>query len=44
MGIIIKNENNVVEFIHSSSGRANGVVITPLNSYYMGRFVKVVRI
>jgi len=31
-------------FIHSSSGKANGVTITPLNDYYKGRFVKVIRI
>ena len=44
MGIIIANDNGDVQFIHSSSGRANGVVITPLNDYYKGRFVKVVRV
>lgn len=42
MGII--TSNNPVEFIHSSSGKANGVTITPLNEYYMGRFVKVIRV
>ncbi len=44
MGIVTRNESGAVEFIHSSSGKANGVVITPLNSYYMGRFVKVIRL
>jgi cell wall-associated NlpC family hydrolase len=44
MGIITSNENNVINFIHSTSGKANGVTITPLNTYYMGRFVKVIRI
>jgi cell wall-associated NlpC family hydrolase len=44
MGLIIKNENNQLEFIHSSSGKANGVVITPLESYYQSRFVKVIRV
>lgn len=44
MGIIFSNENGDVQFIHSSSGKANGVVVTPLNTYYMGRFMKVVRI
>ncbi len=45
MGIIISNENGLVQFIHSSSGKkANGVVITPFNNYYKGRFMKVVRI
>ncbi|WP_207497099.1 C40 family peptidase [Aridibaculum aurantiacum] len=31
-------------FIHSTSGKAHGVTITPLNDYYMSRFVKVIRI
>jgi cell wall-associated NlpC family hydrolase len=44
MGIIIKAEGTTIDFIHSSSGKANGVVVTPLNEYYMGRFVKVVRV
>lgn len=45
MGIIITSaENNNIEFIHSSSGKANGVTITPLNSYYLERFVKVIRV
>lgn len=44
MGIITSNENGAVQFIHSTSGKADGVTITPLNSYYMGRFVKVLRI
>ncbi len=44
MGLVIKNENNRLEFIHSSSGKANGVIITPLESYYQSRFMKVIRI
>lgn len=44
MGIVISNINDSIAFIHSSSGKADGVTITPLNSYYMGRFVKVVRV
>jgi cell wall-associated NlpC family hydrolase len=44
MGIIIKADGTTVDFIHSSSGKANGVVVTPLNGYYMGRFMKVVRV
>jgi len=43
MGIIVSNKNSAVEFIHSTSGKAFGVVITPLNDYYRKRFVKVVR-
>ena len=44
MGIIVENKNNEISFIHSTSGKAYGVTITKLNDYYMGRFVKVVRI
>jgi cell wall-associated NlpC family hydrolase len=44
MGIIIKADGTTIDFIHSSSGKANGVVVTPLNAYYMGRFMKVVRV
>jgi cell wall-associated NlpC family hydrolase len=44
MGIITSVNNDLVEFIHSSSGKANGVTITPLNKYYLGRFVKVIRV
>ena len=43
MGIIISNKDGI-KFIHSSSGKAHGVVITELNNYYMGRFVKVIRV
>ena len=44
MGIITAADNKNYEFIHSSSGKANGVTITPLNAYYKGRFVKVIRV
>lgn len=44
MGIIVSAHNNDIQFIHSSSGKANGVTITPLNEYYLGRFVKVIRV
>lgn len=44
MGIVISNNNIQLLFIHSSSGKANGVTITPLNDYYKSRFVKVIRI
>lgn len=43
MGIVIQNADSI-RFIHSTSGRANGVTITALNSYYMKRFVRVIRI
>ena len=44
MGIVVQDQNNELQFIHSSSGKADGVTITPLNDYYKGRFVKIVRV
>ena len=44
MGIIDVIGNGQLSFIHSTSGKANGVTITPLNDYYKGRFVKVIRV
>ncbi len=44
MGIITENLNGEILFIHSTSGKAYGVTITPLNSYYKKRFVKIIRI
>ena len=44
MGIIIENDGRDISFIHSTSGKANGVTITPLNNYYEGRFVKAIRV
>jgi cell wall-associated NlpC family hydrolase len=44
MGIITDNNGTDISFIHSTSGKAYGVTITPLNKYYQGRFVKALRI
>lgn len=44
MGIITQNIDGKILFIHSTSGKAYGVTITPLNSYYLKRFVKIIRI
>ena len=44
MGIIESNKNDSLRFIHSTSGKAKGVVITPFEKYYKSRFVKVVRV
>ncbi|HXH98916.1 MAG TPA: C40 family peptidase [Sphingobacteriaceae bacterium] len=44
MGIIVTGSDAGISFIHSTSGKANGVTITPFNNYYQGRFVKVIRI
>ena len=43
MGLIVSNSDSL-RFIHSTSGKAMGVTITPLSKYYMTRFVKVIRI
>ena len=43
MGIIVSN-TDTVKFIHSTSGRAYGVTITPMSNYYKGRYVKTIRI
>jgi cell wall-associated NlpC family hydrolase len=44
MGIVVSNLKNQLYFIHSTSGKAWGVTISPLDNYYMGRFVKVIRV
>lgn len=43
MGIIVENLDTL-KFIHSTSGRANGVTITPLNEGYKKRYVKTIRV
>ncbi|MFT4092487.1 MAG: C40 family peptidase [Niabella sp.] len=43
MGIVTEHTDSL-RFIHSSSGKANGVTVTALNSYYLSRFVKVITI
>jgi cell wall-associated NlpC family hydrolase len=44
MGIVESRKDSTLYFIHSSSGKANGVVITPLERYYKSRFVKLIRV
>ena len=45
MGIVIeKNSDGGLQFIHSSSGKANGVTVSPLEGYYEKRFVKVISV
>ena len=44
MGFIIQNNNGKVKFIHSSSGKSIGVIISELSTYYASRFVKVIRV
>jgi cell wall-associated NlpC family hydrolase len=44
MGIIESTKDDTLRFIHSTSGKAKGVVISPLGDYYKKRFVKVIRV
>jgi cell wall-associated NlpC family hydrolase len=44
MGIITENNSGELKFIHSTSGKQNGVTITPFENYYRSRFVKVIRV
>ena len=44
MGIVESNMRGNLLFLHSTSGKAYGVVISPLNGYYETRFVKVIRV
>lgn len=44
MGLVVANDGKQLEFIHSTSGKAHGVTITPLNDYYKSRYVKTIRI
>lgn len=46
VGIVISNDNGVPTFIHSSSGKKRGVIISDFNEspYYKKRFIKVVRL
>ncbi|MEO7983023.1 MAG: C40 family peptidase, partial [Bacteroidota bacterium] len=44
MGIIENVQEGQLHFIHSSSGKALGVVITSFERYYQSRFVKIIRV
>ncbi len=44
MGIVTENNDGNISFIHSTSGKAYGVTVTPLKRYYQTRFVKVIRV
>ncbi len=44
MGLVVSNENKLLQFIHSTSGKKYGVTITPLNNYYQSRYLKTIRI
>lgn len=44
MGIVVKNDEDGLQFIHSTSGKSMGVVISKLNVGYGLRYVKTVRV
>ncbi|MBX7226727.1 MAG: C40 family peptidase [Chitinophagales bacterium] len=44
IGIIIENNEHGIFFIHASSGKNMGVIISPLEGYYRKRFVKIISI
>lgn len=44
MGIVTGVADGLLEFIHSTSGKAYGVTISTLSEHYRKRFVKVIRI
>lgn len=44
MGIITKNNNKKISFIHSASGGGKGVTISGMSDYFVTRFVKIIRI
>lgn len=44
MGIVTKTTADNVFFIHAASGGGKGVLISSLNSYFIPRFVKVIRV
>ncbi len=43
VGIVYKTDNPL-QFIHSTSGKAYGVTIMPLEKGYVKRFIKIVRV
>jgi cell wall-associated NlpC family hydrolase len=43
MGIVTENIDTL-KFIHSTSGKANGVTVSALTDHYKQRFVKVIRV
>lgn len=44
VGIIYGIEDGQIKFIHSTSGKSNGVTVTEFNDYYKSRFIKAVSI
>jgi cell wall-associated NlpC family hydrolase len=44
VGLITSNDSGVISFIHSTSGKAMSVAISPMSEHYKKRFVRVGRI
>jgi cell wall-associated NlpC family hydrolase len=44
VGIVVSHPGEDVRFIHSTSGKANGVTETTMNAYYMERYIKTIRV
>lgn len=44
LGIVTKSSRNEFKFIHAVAGKGNGVIISEMNSYFIPRFVKVIRV
>lgn len=44
MGIVTDNNEGHLNFVHSSSGKGAGVIMSGLEGYYSTRFVKVIRL
>jgi cell wall-associated NlpC family hydrolase len=44
MGIILSNPGEAIRFIHSTSGKQNGVTETVFEGYYIPRYVKTIRV
>ena len=44
MGLVVANDDNGLQFIHATSGKAMAVTITQFNEQYKKRFIRVARI
>lgn len=44
LGFITENNNGILKFIHSASGENSGVMISPMHSYFVQRFVKIIQV
>ncbi len=44
IGLVVSNDNGVMNFIHATSGKAMAVTVTTFDSHYKKRFVRIARI